>query len=195
MTGKRPIIKPRSKIFFAAFTLLSVLFFSCDRTREDKGYEYFPDMVHGHAYQTYSDNPAMEDGRTMREPVEGTVPRHLVPYPYAADFEGREQAGQALKNPLTMSDKLLAEGRELYRVYCSNCHGESGDGQGNLHTSGAYIITPTSLLDPRVKEIPEGETYHVITAGWGVMGEHASLIQPEDRWKIVAFIEQVLQEK
>ncbi len=195
MTVKRLIKEPKSRPVFVVFALLSILLFSCDRTREDKGYEYFPDMAHSPAYQTYSDNPAMEDGKTMRVPVEGTVPRHLVPYPYPDDFAGREQAGQALENPLTINEKLLAEGKELYRVFCGNCHGERGDGQGNLHTSGAYVIPPTSLLDPEVMEMPEGEVYHVISAGWGVMGAHASLIQPEDRWKIVAFIEKVLQEK
>jgi hypothetical protein len=35
----------------------------------------------------------------------------------------------------------------------------------------------------------------VITKGWGVMGAHASLIRPEDRWKIVMFVEEVLQQQ
>lgn len=168
---------------------------SCDRTRMDKGYEYFPDMSHGLAYQTYSDNPATADGKTMREPVEGTIPRDMAPYPYTPDFEGRAQAGMNLDNPLIIDEKLLKEGEALYNVFCAQCHGTAGDGQGKLHTSGKYIIPPTSLLDPRIVAQPSGETYHVITAGWGVMGAHASLIRPDDRWKIIAFIEQVIQQK
>lgn len=175
--------------------LIPLIMISCDRTREDKGLEYFPDMAHGYDYKTWSENPVMEDGRTMRKPVEGTVPRHMQPYPYTADFEGREVAGRNLTNPLTITEILLEEGREQYRIFCAQCHGVKGDGQGWLHTSGKYVIPPTSLLDPLIVAQPEGELYHVISAGWGVMGEHASLITPDQRWKIVAFIEQIIQEK
>jgi hypothetical protein len=185
-----------NRIKCLVYPLLALLLMAaCDRTREDKGYEYFPDMAHGQAYQTYSDNPAMEDGRTMREPVQGTIPRDRAPYPYRNDVEGRAQAGMFLDNPIEATDKVLAEGQELYNIFCSNCHGVEGDGQGNLYTSGKYIIPPTSLLDPVIMAQPPGETFHVITAGWGVMGAHASLILEEDRWKIVAFIENILQEK
>ena len=165
----------------------------CDRTRMDKGYEYFPDMAHGYAYQTYSDNPAMGDGMTMRSPVEGTVPRHIIPYPYEADFEGRELAGLNLKSSHNIDQKMLDEGRQLYNIFCANCHGVRGDGQGELYTSGKYMIPPTSLIGQEARALPQGEVYHVITRGWGVMGAHASLIQPEERWKIIAFIEEILQ--
>jgi len=176
----------------AFFMLLAVA--SCDRTRMDKGYEYFPDMAHGPAYTTYSDNPALEDNRTMLKPVEGTVPRDMIPYPYEAGFDGRGKAA-LMENPLVFDDRLLEEGRQLYNIFCANCHGNEGDGKGKLHTSGKYIIPPTSLISAEARAFTSGEVYHVITAGWGVMGAHGSLIRPDDRWKIIAFIEQVIQEQ
>jgi len=175
--------------------LAASVLFACDRTRMDKGREYFPDMAHSPAYNTWSDNPVTEDGKTMREPVPGTIPTDRVPYHYPAGEEGRIRAGRELTNPLESTEELPARGQELYGIFCANCHGVEGDGQGNLHVSGKYIIPPTSLLDPAIVAQPSGETYHVITTGWGVMGAHGSLIQPADRWKIVAFIEQVIQEK
>ena len=178
-----------------AMILLVFAFVSCDRSREDKGYEYFPDMAHGPDYRTYSENPVMEDGRTMRKPVEGTVPRHMQPYPYTADFEGRELAGQNLKNPHVINPRFLEEGKALYDIFCAQCHGVEGDGKGWLHTSGKYVIPPTNLISDEIMAQPEGELYHVITAGWGVMGEHGSLITPEQRWKIVAFVEHIIQDK
>lgn len=193
MNSKRHSLCGKGRLL--PLVLAVLLLAACDRTREDKGYEYFPDMAHGPAYQTYSDNPAMEDGRTMRKPVKGTIPRDRVPYPYSNDFEGRAQAGMFLDNPFEATNKVLAEGENLYNIFCSNCHGVKGDGQGNLYTSGVYIIPPTSLLNPEIMAQPSGEIFHVITAGWGVMGAHASLILEEDRWKIVAFIENILQEK
>lgn len=188
-------IKIRKLLKLNLFFLSLLVMFSCDRSREEKGREYFPDMAHGYDYKTWSENPVMEDGRTMRKPAEGSIPRHMLPYPYTADFEGREMAGQNLANPLNITPEMLEEGRELYGVFCAQCHGTEGDGKGWLHTSGKYVIPPTSLLDEAIMAQPSGETFHVITAGWGVMGEHGSLITPEQRWKIVAFIEQIIQEK
>lgn len=178
-----------------ALIMVLVVLYGCDRTRMDKGYEYFPDMTHGLSYETWSSNEAMEDGKTMREPVKGTVPRHMEPYTYANDFEGRALAAQNLVNPLTITPELLVEGKALYGVYCQQCHGEQGDGKGSLHTSGKYIIPPASLITPAVIAQPKGEIFHVISMGWGVMGAHAPLIRPEDRWKIVAFVDQVIQEQ
>jgi mono/diheme cytochrome c family protein len=175
--------------------LAMLLISSCDRSKEDKGREYFPDMAHQYNYKTFSENPAMEDGQTMQIPVEGTVPTHMQPYPYPATFEGRQLAGQNLQNPLTITPAVLDEGKELYDIFCAQCHGVAGDGKGWLHTSGKYVIPPTNLLEQRIIDQPEGESFHVISAGWGVMGPHASLITPDQRWKIVAFVEQILQDK
>jgi hypothetical protein len=175
--------------------VLIVLLISCDRSKEDKGYEYFPDMSHGFDYKTWSENPAMSDGRTMRRPADFTVPRHMQPYPYPATFEGREQAGRDLRNPLTFSETMIEDGRNLYNIFCAQCHGIQGDGQGWLFTSGKYMIQPTNLREERIVNQPSGESYHVISMGWGVMGAHASLLTPEQRWKIVSFVESVIQNK
>ena len=185
--------KMAGKISLVSLAVMILFLGACDRTRMDKGYEYFPDMAHGPAYKTYSENPAMEDGKSMRYPVTGTVPRDIIPYAYVADADGREMAGRELFNPYAITEKLLEEGEELYNVFCSNCHGKTGDGLGNLYTNGSYVIPPSSLISEEAKAYPHGEIYHVISAGWGVMGAHAPLVRPDDRWKIIAFIEEVLQ--
>lgn len=77
-------------------------------------------------------------------------------------------------------------------MYCLNCHGISGDGQGNLYTSKKYPYPPANLLSDKIVGNPEGEIYHVISVGWGIMGEHGTMIQPDDRWKIVLYIENQL---
>ncbi len=184
--------KPSFLILLIAF-IMGIALGSCDRTRMDKGYEYFPDMAHGPAYKTYSENPAMADGKTMREPVAGTVPVDFIPYAYPADADGREAAGRELHNPLRFTEKISQEGETLYNVFCSNCHGIQGDGMGNLFTDRVYVIPPSSLIDEDARNMPSGEIYHVISAGWGVMGPHKSLIRPDERWKIINYVEEVLQ--
>lgn len=170
-----------------------LLFSGCDRTRLDKGREYFPDMAHSLAYETYTGNEVFKDGQTVRKPVEGTVPRGMIPYPYPATFEGRDKAGKTLKNPVELNATALSEGKKQYEIFCINCHGSQGDGNGYLYTSKKYIVKPKSLITDQMKTTPGGEIYHVITMGQGVMGAHGPQIEPENRWKIVHYIQQQLQ--
>jgi mono/diheme cytochrome c family protein len=187
---------PGFRLPFAGLLIAGLLVFtSCDRTRNDKGYEYFPDMAHSLAHETWAENPVFPDGKTMQAPPEGTVPREMIPYPYPATPEGRDAAGIELSNPFEPSPELLARGKELYQVFCQQCHGELGDGKGSLFTSGKYVIPPSNLISEEYKQKPAGETYHVITRGWGVMGAHGAQIKPEDRWKIVSYVETILQGK
>ncbi len=177
------------------FLPVIIFMWSCDRTREDKGLEYFPDMGHSLAYETYTPNPALEDGRTMMKPVEGTIPRGIVPMEELEIDRSVERPGAELINPIIVDQKVLDKGKELYGVFCMNCHGINGDGQGNLYTSGLYTVPPRSLLDTIVMPQSPGQIYYTISAGYGVMGQHASLIRPNDRWKIVAYIEKMIQKK
>ena len=39
-----------------------------------------------------------------------------------------------------------------------------------------------------MKNIPDGEIYHVITVGQGVMMAYGGIMRPEDRWKIVMYV-------
>jgi mono/diheme cytochrome c family protein len=190
---KLRIKKSGSSIIMMLATIL--LFTSCDFSRDDKGYDYFPGMFYSAAYQTYADHPDLPDGKTMLEPPEGSIPRGFTPYPYEASFEGRELAGREHENPFVTNEELLDEGKNLYGIFCTSCHGAGGQGDGLLITSGKYPIRPSSLVEADIKGIPSGEVFHVITQGWGVMGAHASLIRPEDRWKIVMYIEEVLQQQ
>jgi len=76
LNNKKPVMSAHRLPLLMLVML--VMFWSCDRTRTDKGYEYFPDMVHSQAYETYSENNVWEDGQTMRKPAEGTIPRSIL---------------------------------------------------------------------------------------------------------------------
>ena len=164
---------------------------SCDRTHNDPGYDYFPDMFYSKAYETYSENPNFADGKTLREPVEGTIPIDMIPYPYEKNDTDRLLAGKELVNPLTVTTENLGRGEAAYKIFCLNCHGSLADGTGQLFTSGLYTFKPASLVNDKMKNVPDGEIYHVITMGQGVMMAHGSIVRPEDRWKIVLYVRQL----
>lgn len=167
----------------------------CDRDRRHPGWDYFPDMFYSNAYETFSPNENTPDGTTMLAPVEGTIPREVVPFPYGASLAERARAGKELVNPLEYSGENLAAGKQVYGVYCLSCHGDRGDGRGYLVTSGLYSYPVRTLVSDEVKGRPDGEIYHTITAGFGVMGAHGAQIPPEDRWRVVMYIKMELQDK
>lgn len=166
---------------------------SCDRDRNTTGWQYFDDMVSSPAYETYSPNANFPDGKTMQLPVEGTVPRGYMKYPYEKTDSDRVKAGVALMNPLEPTTLNIERGKKVYTIFCSSCHGDHGDGKGNLFVSKKFPYPPANLLSDKMRRAPDGEIYHVITVGWGIMAEHGSMIKPDDRWKAVLYIRNELQ--
>ncbi len=164
---------------------------SCNKDKNNPGYVYFPDMYYTPAYKAYTPNPVFSDSMTMRTPVEGTVARGYMPYPYKAkSFEDQQAAGNELMNPIEVDNQVLAEGKRQYDIYCMLCHGEFGNGDGHLYSSGLFMAKPTSLIEEYVQSKPDGEIYHIITVGSlsGLMGAHGSQITAENRWKIIHYV-------
>lgn len=81
---------------------------------------------------------------------------------------------------------VLQRGRERYDIFCSACHGLAGKGDGMVVQRG--YSTPPSYHIPRLRVAPLGHFYRVITNGYGAMPAHDTLIPPEDRWAIVAYV-------
>lgn len=178
---------------FAGFILLG--FSSCDRDRNHPGWDYFPDMFYSTAYESYTPNPNFMDGKTMREPVKGTVPREMTPFAFTMEEGERSRAGRELVNPVTPDDETILRGKKVYTVFCAGCHGDDGNGTGKLYTSGLYPLMPRSLVNDVAIKLKDGEIYHSITLGYGSMGAHGSQILPDDRWKLIHYIRQVLQKE
>ena len=177
----------------AAVFVLLIFLGSCDYDRRKTGWEFGDDMSSSEAYESYTANPVFKDGKTMQPPVAGTIPRGTSPYPYEKNDEDRAKAAGALENPLDNSHEDISRGKRYYGVFCLSCHGEKGDGQGPLFVNKKYPFPPASLLSDKMMGNPEGEIFHVITVGHGIMPEHGSMISREDRWRIAMYIKDQLQ--
>jgi len=86
--------------------------------------------------------------------------------------------------PLTQA--LLERGQERYRIYCTPCHSELGDGNGMVVQRG--FPHPLSYHEQRLREAPVDYFYDVITNGYGAMYSFAARVAPQDRWAIAAYI-------
>jgi mono/diheme cytochrome c family protein len=175
--------------FLLAISVVLILG-ACKRDNNYTGHAYFPDMAYSYAYETYGSSPNFSDSIRMMTPVEGTIPREMIPYQYGKTFQEQQRAGQELVNPYQPDDDILKRGKEQYTIFCANCHGDSGKGDGHLVTAGLFTAKPISLVSDYVQNKPDGEVFHVITMGSisTLMGPHGSQIKPDDRWKIVTYV-------
>lgn len=144
-------------------------------------------------YRSQAESPFFYDGATMRPPVEGTVARGELREDEAF-HSGRNAWGFYLAQiPVEETGKLLARGKERYGIYCAPCHGDRGDGESVMKERGG--LRSANLLEPRVREMPAGRLFRVITEGSGLMPAYRYPIPPEDRWAIVAYLRQLQGEE
>lgn len=89
--------------------------------------------------------------------------------------------------PMPVTADLLARGQDRFNIFCSPCHGRTGDGEGMVARQG--LKQPADLNGDRVRNAPPGYLYQVIVNGYGAMGDYSYQIQSvRDRWAIVAYI-------
>jgi hypothetical protein len=121
----------------------------------------------------------------MRIPVEGTVARGFIPYP----FKGQTNPTEVLSNPFLPTKENLALGKAKFNIYCSPCHGYFADGDSRLR---GQFPNPPTLHSQRALDFSDGMIYHIITNGQNVMPSYASQITRDERWAIVNYV-RVLQ--
>lgn len=90
-------------------------------------------------------------------------------------------------NPLPVNAALLERGREQFDIYCSPCHGRIGDGNGITKKIGVMPAV-ANLHDQRIVDMTDGEIFHTITHGKGLMGAYGPLIVAPDRWAVIAYL-------
>jgi len=104
-------------------------------------------------------------------------------------YRGSQAGKQATVMPFPVTRDVLVRGREQFDAMCSHCHGRLGYGDGMIAQRGlALRRTPANYHTDRLRNMPIGHFYDVITNGFGVMFSHASKVTPRDRWCIAAYI-------
>jgi hypothetical protein len=121
-----------------------------------------------------------DDGRSERPVVENTVARGSL-----AD-EVLYVPKDSNVFPLPVTAELLKRGQERYKIFCSPCHGLQGDGNGMVVMRG--MKHPPNYDDPRLRQVPNGYLFDVITNGFGAMQGYSAQIPPADRWAIVSYV-------
>jgi cytochrome c len=133
----------------------------------------------------YEPNVFFEDNQSNRLLVENTVARGQLradEHRYTGQVDG--QPVDTFPFPIEPED--LERGRQRYEAFCAPCHGLSGYGNGVVVDRG--FPAPQSFHIDRLRESPAGYYFNVITNGFGRMYPYDYRIEPDDRWRIIAYI-------
>ena len=88
--------------------------------------------------------------------------------------------------PFPVDRAVLERGQDRFRIFCTPCHGELGDGRGMIVQRG--FNPPPSFHSDELRKKPVGHYFDVMTRGFGTMYSYASRIPARDRWAIAAYI-------
>ncbi len=119
----------------------------------------------------YGRSDLFADGRAMRAPPAGAVPRE------------RDLA----RSEPEVTPALLALGRARFDVVCAACHGLAGDGD-SIVAGKMGLRPPPSLHEPRLRALAADAIYGVISDGYGVMPRLSTHLRPRERWAVVAYV-------
>lgn len=136
-------------------------------------------------YEPLGKSDFFNDGRSARQPVEGTVARGELRDDeqfYTGNIGGKP----AETFPFPVSAEILQRGRQRFDIFCSPCHDRVGNGQGMVVRRG--FRAPPSLHIDRLRQAPPGHFFDVMTRGFGTMPSYAAQISAADRWAIAAYI-------
>lgn len=179
-------------------SLLIVLFFGlvgCNIDKSQPNIELIQDMMDSQSIKPQEYDVHSPNHSGMRIPPEGTQPVGFVPYKYSADLTG----AKGNKNPLEgkTSDEILNVGAKYYTIHCAVCHGANIEGGEKNSIGEKMALKPPALNSDKIKGWTDGQIYHVITVGQGMMGPYAAHIPEKYRWQVVNYIRylQNLEEK
>ncbi len=90
----------------------------------------------------------------------------------------------ARKNPVPSTPEGLAEARRFYKYQCAMCHGENGDGKGDLVETMKLKMNDwrdAASLAGRT----DGELYYILTNGKGAMSGQGDRTKEQMRWNLI----------
>jgi mono/diheme cytochrome c family protein len=97
-------------------------------------------------------------------------------------------------NPVKPTPESLAQGKKYYGYDCAMCHGNNGDGKGEVAVSEKFKLGDFS--DPAtLKGKTDGELFYIIKNGQGQMPPEGDRVKPTELWNMVNYIRSLSNKK
>ncbi len=136
-------------------------------------------------FKAFAANSQYEDGRAMRQPPPGTVPRETITMRPEITLGTDRKGALVSAIPIPVTRALIDTGRARFEIFCAPCHGLVGDGVSPVATQMSLRPPPNLNKQPRVP----GNVFQVISLGYGLMPSYAPQLTAEERWAVVAYVE------
>jgi len=143
------------------------------------------DMHNQPRYKPLAETDFFSDHRSARGQVDGTVPRGYLRIDEAR-YTGKIGGEEIDQFPFSITKADIERGESRFNIYCTPCHGRLGDGNGLVVLRG--FRQPPSYYEDKLMRAPVGHFFDVMTNGFGAMASYASRVEPDDRWRIAAYI-------
>jgi len=181
LTTERPIFdfKFITLLFLLALITAAVTYFSLNKLIYLPPFNWMSEQF---KVKPQTQSTFFEDGYSMRNPIEGSIPRNELPYEYRGL---PDSLVKYMSNPLPVSKEVFEKGKTMYDIYCSPCHGYYGKGDSRLN---GQFPNPPSLHTDRARLMKDAAIYHIITTGQNIMPAYDKQIPQLNRWAIVHYI-------
>jgi mono/diheme cytochrome c family protein len=104
------------------------------------------------------------------------------PAPAAASTENVPQ-----NNPVKPTPESQARAAAMYKIDCAMCHGENGNGKGDLVADMGLKMQ--DLRDPAtLQSMSDRDMYILIRDGKGKMPSEGDRAKPDELWNLVALV-------
>ena len=95
-------------------------------------------------------------------------------------------ADAAKVNPVKPSEESLVKGKKMFVIDCAMCHGDKGDGKGDMASD---IKNVTDFTNPdALKNRSDGDLFNIIRKGKGEMPPEGDRAKNDDIWNLVNYI-------
>lgn len=142
-------------------------------------------MANQPRYDPLEPSDFFADGMAARPRIAGTIARgEITDNPFFDTGKINGQVADGFPMPVTMD--LINRGHDRFDIYCAQCHGRVGDGNGMIPSRG--YRRPPSFHTETLRTATSGHFFDVMTNGFGAMPPYGTMIPPQDRWAIAAYI-------
>lgn len=90
-------------------------------------------------------------------------------------------------NPVKPTPESQAHAKKIWGYDCALCHGEKGDGKGDVADSMKLTLKDYTKPDS-LKDITDGQMYDIILKGKGQMPGEEGRAKPDDIWNLIIYI-------
>jgi mono/diheme cytochrome c family protein len=90
-------------------------------------------------------------------------------------------------NPVKPTPESQAHAKKVYGYDCAMCHGENGNGKGDL-VADLKLVMKDQTDPAALKDMTDGELFYIIKNGKDKMPGEGERAKPDDIWNLVILV-------